>query len=78
MAVLSGKKGVYLPFFGSKFKLNFLTNFKRIFLHHVKELFSFNFPKKVSGLTDKRFSSYGCFKWQKRGIFALFWVKISN
>jgi hypothetical protein len=39
MAVLSGKKSVYLPFLESKFKLNFLGNFDGIFLHHVKELF---------------------------------------
>jgi hypothetical protein len=38
-AVLRGEKGVYLLFFGTKFKLNFLSNFDGIFLHHMKELF---------------------------------------
>ena len=33
---------------------------------------------KISALTDKRFWSYGRFKRLKRGIFAVFWVKIQN
>jgi hypothetical protein len=35
-AVLRDQKGVYFLFFGSKFKLNFLSNFDWIFLHHEK------------------------------------------
>jgi hypothetical protein len=35
-------------------------------------------PCKISALSDKRFWSYGHFKWLKRGIFAVFWVKIQN
>jgi hypothetical protein len=38
MAVLSSQKGVYLPFLGSKFKINYLGLFDGIFLHQVKEL----------------------------------------
>jgi hypothetical protein len=45
MVVLRGKKGVYLPLFGSKFKHNFMSNFDGIFLHHVENLF-YEVPKK--------------------------------
>jgi hypothetical protein len=38
MAILSDQKGVDLPFFWSKFKINFLGIFDWIFLHQVKEL----------------------------------------
>jgi hypothetical protein len=36
--ILSGQKGVYLVFFGVKFKINYLSVFDWIFLHQVKEL----------------------------------------
>jgi hypothetical protein len=44
--ILGGQKGVYLPFYGSKFKLNFLSSFDGIFLHHVKEIVFVGSPKK--------------------------------
>jgi hypothetical protein len=44
-AVSSGQKGVYLPFFGLKFKLIFFSKFDGIFLHYVKELL-FGHPRQ--------------------------------
>jgi hypothetical protein len=39
------QKGVYLPVLGWKIKLNFLSYFDGIFLHHVKELGFFDDSK---------------------------------
>ena len=77
-AILSGQKGVYLPFFRSKFKLNFSEQFWWDFFTSCERTIFLRFPKKISALTDERFWSYGRFKRPKRGIFALFWVKIQT
>jgi hypothetical protein len=38
MAILSGQKGAYFPFLGSKLKINYLGIFDWIFLYQVKEI----------------------------------------
>jgi hypothetical protein len=38
MAVLSGQKGVYLPFLGLKSKIDYLGIFNWIFLYQVKKM----------------------------------------
>ena len=38
LVVLRSQKGVYLPIFRSKFKINYLGIFDWIFLHQVKKV----------------------------------------
>ena len=66
-----------MPFLGSKYKINYLGIFDWFFILSEKNNY-YKTPCKISALTDKRFWRYGRFKRLKRGIFAVFWVKIQN
>jgi hypothetical protein len=65
------KRGIFGRFLGVKLKLSFLSLLEGIFLPSPRTIFS-RMPRKISALTDKRFSSYGRFKRLKKGYFWLF------
>jgi hypothetical protein len=75
LVVLSGQKGVFWPFFGSKIKTQLSNIFDGIFLQELIKLFFWGTQKQFLAVTDERFSNLGRSKRPKRSILADFWVK---
>jgi hypothetical protein len=62
----------------SKLKLDFWSIFDRIFFTGSDETIFWGVQNKFSALTDERFPNFGRSKHPKRGILAIFWVKIET
>ena len=71
MAYLIWPKGVFLPFFGTKFKLIFLSIFDGIFSIKLKELATLGSKKKFQPQHTSSFQLMAYLSWPK-GVFLPF------
>jgi hypothetical protein len=78
LAVLSGQKGVFWPFFQSKIETQLSEHLRWEFLTGSNQTTFFGTQKQFLALTDERFSNFGRSKRTKRRILAVFWVKKRN
>ena len=72
------KMGCFLPFLRVKIKTHISEHLWWDFFTGSERLIFRGFPKNISVPMDKQFWNYALLKRPKRGIFAVFWVKIQT